>query len=184
MIKTKSVELSTFSVSIRAMVINEKQMTLSVFRQLPTIRILDSDNSLLPYVYWGYVRYSIKNEGADLWAVVDADGQLCRSEFSVEERPLPSHYEKDDSLCAVKKTLDRIRLGESPMPWDFGCKVVDAYFGKRGSASKWTADDWLNFSEYYEANLKADWVNRSSVARKYNASMRELKSRGQLFIAI
>lgn len=70
-IETKTASLETFSVTIRALHVNGKQMTLAVFRQLPTGQEQDGDEK------WGTVRYTIKDTG-DVWLVFSHEGHLCR----------------------------------------------------------------------------------------------------------
>ena len=70
-IETKNASLDTLAVTIRALHVSGKQMTLAVFRQLPTAS--EREGSSL----WGVVRYTIKEEG-ELWLVFSHEGQLCR----------------------------------------------------------------------------------------------------------
>lgn len=70
-IESKNASLDTLAVTIRALHVSGKQMTLAVFRQLPTAR--ERDGSSL----WGVVRYTIKDEG-ELWLVFSHDGVLYR----------------------------------------------------------------------------------------------------------
>lgn len=70
-IETKNASLDTLQVTIRALHVNGKQMTLAVFRQLPTD--MEDDESEL----WGMVRYTIKDEGR-LWLVFSRGGRLWR----------------------------------------------------------------------------------------------------------
>ena len=70
-VETKNASLDTLAVTIQALHVSGKQMTLAVFRQLP--RRVESSNASL----WGTVRYSIKDEGS-LWLVFSEDGRLYR----------------------------------------------------------------------------------------------------------
>jgi hypothetical protein len=69
------------AVTIRALHVNGKQMTLAVFRQLP-IRKEQEDS-----VLWGTVRYGIKDEG-DLWLVFSHEGKLFRRALDLSVPPL------------------------------------------------------------------------------------------------
>jgi hypothetical protein len=77
-VETKDVSLKTLSVTIRAIQINGKQMTLSVFKQLPQRGYSKEDE------VWGFVRYEHKSydsNGAfygDCWLVASKDGVLYR----------------------------------------------------------------------------------------------------------
>lgn len=80
--------LRTLSVTIESLTVSGKQMTLAVFRQLPSAEIYAADGNLLPYRFWGVVRYSIKDEG-DFWAVFESGEVLYRGRI----KPGPSSGE-------------------------------------------------------------------------------------------
>jgi len=85
-VSAQNASIETLSVTIKAMVINGKQMTLSVFRQLPTCNAYCEDGSLHPdRDWWGIVRYWIKEEGS-VWAVCRVGDKLCRASTSIHER--------------------------------------------------------------------------------------------------
>jgi hypothetical protein len=67
-IETKHASLDTLAVTIQALHVNGKQMTLAVFRQLPELQL------------WGRVRYTIPGEfrNVDMWIVGSRQGKLYR----------------------------------------------------------------------------------------------------------
>lgn len=77
-IETRTASLETFAVTIRALHVNGKQMTLAVFRQLPMGYEEDDDD------LWGLVRYTIKDAG-NVWAVFSHQGRLYRR--AIQTRP-------------------------------------------------------------------------------------------------
>ena len=79
-IETKNASLDTMAVTIQALHVSGKQMTLAVFRQLPSSRAYNEDGSLAPMEYWGVVRYTIKDE-SDVWVVCASGGRLYRCPF-------------------------------------------------------------------------------------------------------
>lgn len=81
-VQTKNASLDTLAVTIQALHVSGKQMTLAVFRQLP--RATESEDSEL----WGVVRYAIKYEG-DLWLVFSHNGSLYRRAIFLSE---PTSY--------------------------------------------------------------------------------------------
>lgn len=86
--------LSTLKVEIKALTVSGKQMTLAVFRQLPTQKTYDCEMNLrLDVRYWGIVRYAIKDEG-DVWVVMEQGGRLYRGRFYRErDYPYPDFSE-------------------------------------------------------------------------------------------
>lgn len=93
-IETKNASLDTLAVTIRALHVSGKQMTLAVFRQLPTAR--EREGSSL----WGVVRYTIKEEG-ELWLVFSHEGELCRRALFPGGKP----YADGSSLHMAKQKL-------------------------------------------------------------------------------
>lgn len=75
-IETKRASLDTLAVTIQALHVNGKQMTLAVFRQLPLACAYKNDGSLMPFEFWGIVRYQIKD--CDAWVICASDGRLYR----------------------------------------------------------------------------------------------------------
>jgi hypothetical protein len=80
----RPVQLSTFAVTLQALTINNKQMTISVFRQLPVKKPFDfvldygKDGGALFYdnvIYWGYVNY----QGS--WLIWQRENLLYRFSF-------------------------------------------------------------------------------------------------------
>ena len=55
-INIQDAKLKTLSVEIKALTVNGKQMTLSVFRQLPEANIFDGEGRLRGTA-WGFVRH-------------------------------------------------------------------------------------------------------------------------------
>ena len=95
-VAVKNAEIKQVSVTINVMSVNNKQMTLSVFRQLPVADFISEDGYLdEDFSYWGIVRYCFDNCG--VWAVAEYNGELYRSKILYEE--------KKKSLC--KSTENR-----------------------------------------------------------------------------
>lgn len=77
-VETKNAALETMAVTIQALTVSGKQMTLAVFRQLPVASHVDNrGNKTEGLNWWGIVRYSIKDEG-DEWLVAERGGRLVR----------------------------------------------------------------------------------------------------------
>lgn len=78
-VSTKQASISTLSVTIKAIHVNNKQMTLAVFRQLPVLaNVADYKGILEGLNAWGFVRYPQEQE----WLVVDYKGKLYRHLFT------------------------------------------------------------------------------------------------------
>jgi len=71
-ISTSEASIQTVFVEIKVLTINNKQMTLAVFRQLPEQEVQETD------VHWGLVRYTIAEK--DLWLVFSRECKLYRAE--------------------------------------------------------------------------------------------------------
>ena len=115
LIETKSASLETMAVTIQALHVNGKQMTLAVFRQLPVINgDRASDRWYRPPHYkplniedgvaaWGVVRYSIGDDA--IWLVVSMNGRLYRA--PMYPNPKTYHCNNDEQVeremtCAAR----------------------------------------------------------------------------------
>lgn len=123
-VETRAASLETLAVSIQALHVNSKQMTLAVFRQLPVASPYTDRGNLLKLEFWGLVRYPIKDEG-DLWAVASFDGKLYRCH--VDRREKFSTVAAAQSLAQSAAKEDRQakdclaqakKLGDSPYASD------------------------------------------------------------------
>ena len=76
-IETRNASIDTMEVTIRALHVSGRMMTLSVFRQLPVREIYLPDGSLDEMDLWGIVRYDIKEQGS-LWVITSKGGILYR----------------------------------------------------------------------------------------------------------
>ena len=73
--KGKPVEILPVTVSIRILTVNNKQMTLSVFRQLPEKKAYDDQWDPIGN-WWGRVNYEFANYKGGLWIVFESEGIL------------------------------------------------------------------------------------------------------------
>jgi hypothetical protein len=107
-LKTKDVSLTTFSVTIKALHVDSKKMTLAVFKQLPCIDLYDDNgNIFVGFNIWGYVKYSIGI--AYYWAVLDYEGTLFRGDINLSENHSGSIDYKINKLIKENKiSLERI----------------------------------------------------------------------------
>jgi hypothetical protein len=104
LIETKNVSLDTLSVTIKALHVNGKQMTLAVFRQLPEGEIgLTTGEKNTDFQWWGLVRYKIND--CMLWVVAERDQRLYR----LAANPTPWSYIESNrrtvSSCEAKLLL-------------------------------------------------------------------------------
>ena len=70
-------------VTVRAVRLNGKQMTVAVFKQLPIVELCtESGNALSPIQPWGIVRQEIKETSA--WLLLEYEGVLCKAPLDTE----------------------------------------------------------------------------------------------------
>ncbi len=84
-VETHNASLSTMAVTIKALHVNGKQMTLAVFRQLEQKK--ENEQAEL----WGCVRYEIKDQGS-IWLVFSQDGHLYRRPLDLS-RPIVHEWD-------------------------------------------------------------------------------------------
>jgi hypothetical protein len=169
-VETKSASLDTLAVTIQALHVSGKQMTLAVFRQLPMTRAYGDDGALLPLEYWGVVRYSIKDEG-DEWVVCASGGRLYRC-------PLEWH---GDSVPRAEREFKSAR---DFVAWWHQCKAKkdggewNLPFAPRGGES-WRLDALPAYEERVVASARM-----LEVCRRAETTRQALARLPQLFIAV
>jgi hypothetical protein len=174
-IETQRATLDTLSVTIQALHVSGKQMTLAVFRQLPVASAYTKTGALDDLEFWGFVRYPIKNQG-DEWIVAAKNGSLYRCNFSApfleidEARRRENHALKELDWWLEYKACreNNRRVPERPTLHQFVRR------------KDWAPDELPNL----EKNLAAcqrEWMN----SVRADQSMLELaKTLPQLFIAV
>lgn len=101
-VETRNASLDTLAVTIRALHVSGKQMTLAVFRQLPVmLQFYDTSGNLLDLEYWGTVRYRFDYQ--HVWVICASDGVLYRA---------PTEYLRDrprgDDLVKFVESLPQL----------------------------------------------------------------------------
>ncbi len=77
-VSVNDVSVTSVSVSLHVIRVDAKQMTLAVFRQLPSTDVLvDADDLGLKHTWWGTVRYEV--DGCRDWLVYSNRRMLFRS---------------------------------------------------------------------------------------------------------
>ena len=116
-IDVEDVAIKTPVVTIKALTVSGKQMTLAVFRQLPVSEWCETQES------WGFVRYKIKDEG-DYWLVFSREGTLWRR--IVAEVPATYYVKKS------KQILKNIIEFETELKKQNSTKYFLLFRGHRG----------------------------------------------------
>lgn len=103
-IETKRASLDTMSVTIRALHVDGKQMTLAVFRQLPRWATFNKSGHLADCKWWGTVEYRIDTQSA--WLVGEHQGRLIRCGIGNGEE---SYWQLDEaSKVRARVQLERV----------------------------------------------------------------------------
>lgn len=103
------------TISIAALRIDGRKMTISVFQQLPRVSPFADPEAVKPTVRtdivpWGYVRHTIKGDGS-LWLVAECDGKLCRIaliNFDIDEYNQTSEKVRDSLRQQVLKDHEQL----------------------------------------------------------------------------
>lgn len=159
-VETKNASLDTLAVTIQALHVSGKQMTLAVFRQLPTD--VERDDSEL----WGVVRYAIKDEGA-VWLVFSHDGALRRRALD-----LRTAWADERHLRELKSSLAQLERN-----WTF-------YSQHPASVSRTTKETELLTMVERVKLAQADYNEKYAEDAEWCASERKLAELTQLFIAV
>lgn len=168
MIETNRISLDTMAVEIRALHVGAKQMTLAVFRQLPTAYAYRGDGSLDPKKrLWGIVRYAIKDD-ADVWVICDVDGILYRC---------PAYWHG----LSVQTSIHALNTAKAIVSWwlDKKNKTWNTWKNPPYGAPKWDENS-LPSLEKEVADCEADIV----CAKNAETAQRKILQMTQLFIAL
>lgn len=169
-IETRTASLDLLAVTIQALHVNGKQMTLAVFRQLPVADAYNDDGSLAPLEYWGLVRYAIKDEG-DLWVVCACGGRLYRC---------PAYWYGD---TVYKAMIERGRAIKK-LQWWREVRIARetdkyAYIAPPHNAGPWTEDGLPYFEE-----LVRESEEHLATCKRAESTRETLLNLPQLFIAV
>jgi hypothetical protein len=77
-LEASDVSISTASVTIKALQVSNRQMTQSVFRQLPERALIDEEKVELLGLPWGWVNHSISGQEGNRQFVAQFGTTLCR----------------------------------------------------------------------------------------------------------
>jgi hypothetical protein len=137
----RDASITTATVTIKALQVSKKQMTQSVFRQLPEAPLVDEERIELLGMPWGHVRYFWDNM-PQTWThfLFQKDGRLFRngflvrqcSEFSTVNHAYPAGYHRLKTLAVtlrMKHAYVRILQGATrkDFGWDGTCIEYDMY---------------------------------------------------------
>jgi len=76
-VTSKDARIQTLSVAIRTLTVGNKQMTISVFKQLPSLPSTVHDG-----IVWGWVNHYLKDRRADTHLIVQVGDTLYRDSFT------------------------------------------------------------------------------------------------------
>lgn len=170
-------ELHTATVELKMITVNQRQMTLSVFRQIPERRLIDGETMKLNGVPWGWVNYfwpDVKipfNAKGAVQVVWQKDATLYRSVIMPLRRRLwldcDSHWQKHIP-SAIEKALDNLSnvRRDALKEWR-----KDHPFGQRSEEESTPAETQAK---------EAVW----SLVQAYNTIVKNLTNMDQLFIAV
>src|SRR6266496_1508798 len=119
---TEDVAITTLSIEVKVMKIGKRQVTLSVFRQLPEERIIDHLTGKLRGIPWGRVNYHV--ECSDAIPVLTYGQELIRKVLQEEGQKWV-----DPHLHIV---------------WQKGNEL------RRAVARAWTFREWPSYETYCE----------------------------------
>lgn len=170
-ISEPDLKIDDLTVTVRALHVNGKQMTLAVFRQLPLFECYDIDGvlSLTGATPWGLIRYEVKDQGR-LWVLLVLDGVLYRG--NVE----PNFISLDDAKDQLTKAGHHVRAYRNWIQANEDDR--NAIKGQAGLPDFKPGE----LAIYEDAFEKA--AMEFSIARKLNEGYLTLMKLPQLFIAV
>ena len=169
-VETKSASLDTMAVTIQALHVSGKQMTLAVFRQLPIAFAYEHDGHLNDELeHWGLVRYGIKDDGSR-WLVASRDKKLFRCNVDYDKW-WPSVQLANEELAKAKQHILWLAAHKYPVPLDM--KRWDRDLGSFVNKTQGELEDAVHTSER---------ILREAITAARSQSL--LLNLPQLFIAV
>jgi hypothetical protein len=111
--RAESASITTVSVTIRSLRIDNRQLTQSVFRQLQERPLIDIEEPKLLGTIWGWVNY---NPDTHYWGrqfIVQFDQELYRCPFPIRYSDvvmkIMSRYDGDFAFIHAIKDIDRLQ---------------------------------------------------------------------------
>jgi hypothetical protein len=171
MIETNKATITSVTVTLKAIQVNNRQMTQAVFTQLPKLGDITNDDGELAGNLWGWVNYCPRGEEPGLRQfVVEADGVLYRvasptwrvslfnSKTYDEETSINvtflEHSIVDLALVTVAQAI-RDQAEQSPHVWREGMNLgTFAPLGDIHVCAK--SDRWAASRPVYEAKIWSD----------------------------
>ena len=127
-LKAQEAVLLPVQVTVQALMIAGKQMTLAVFRQLPREPLIDYSTVTLQGIPWGYVNYHNKDCGCEkhLHIVWQRGNELCQYVYN----PKSFIWEHTTAMEeAVKNVIVKQTLEEKWYPSDVNNKLIENWTG-------------------------------------------------------
>jgi hypothetical protein len=153
-IHVKDAKLSTATIEVRHLVVSDRKMTLSVFRQIPHEILINFEKGVLVGDVWGHVNYwwgSTERETSESLHIVWQKGEELRR-FVFD--PDPRHCCREGFLCLrdMKYNVKRIKnakWAKSSLEWLLGQRPDTLQSMPRGRGEKmfpWHEDShtWLS----------------------------------------
>jgi hypothetical protein len=143
--------LHTVSVDVSVLRISNRQVTLSVFKQLDERKVLDTDGSLNG-VTWGSVKYKWEETPAwaDYYVVWQDRTNLLRCPFPLV-KSLQNKYQKKVLSSNGKYTYFRTEVCQGFTEWFYDCEAIYAW-----QLLESRQDKYLNLVEHMHIFEKLD----------------------------
>jgi hypothetical protein len=110
MLETNDATISTATITIRALNVGKKQMTQSVFRQLPEAVLVDEEKITLTGIPWGWINYRWGDIGEDYTNFVFQVGtRLFRCAFRIRDCKTERGGPSTRAVCLLAEHADSLR---------------------------------------------------------------------------
>lgn len=184
-IEQDQLAINTCTIAVKAITVNNKKMTLSVFRQLPEVNPWVNDwpprlaDNIQP---WGFVRYDFASYTGGVHILFTYQGELCRWHLpggherkQVLVKAMPDKAGRNYLREGTDETEARRRKRQHLYDLYVGCK--DSLSGKRGKYPKQAAlcGAWerkASIVDYppYKAADRLEWKEAREVRKRVRDS--------------
>lgn len=159
LVKNKEASITTTGIDIKCLRVDGRNLTMSVFRQIPKECPFDADGDIKGDI-WGWVNYFWGDESGDLHLVWQKDDRLYRFPM----RGKITYIDKDEGYMINGKPYTFTASDYPPLDH----ALFELEDSKEEGKRKWIEQD----------KKKVDRLKE-----KYRSILRDIKNKGQLYIA-
>ncbi len=196
-INVENAEIKTASIEIKALTLNKRQVTQSVFKQILEENVLNDETITFNGLIWGYINFQVAPECLHiLWQKgKELRRFILRKKYNANDLQADGFFKSDfQHYFKSKRKIDEITYGEGRRDWENlnSISIADieerqeAHWATDGEKEKYKLHLLMRknkFDEAFNRQTAAETVI-SNKTEQLNRLIISLQDLSQLFIAV